>query len=157
MIEIRRLTPEDAGLWRDIRLEALALEPEQFSSRHADWVDRPLADFAARLEAAPVWAAIEAGRAVAVASLSPDADGAPCGWVVAVYVRPGARGRGLAQAALAAVEAEARAQGLAELRLEVRAANAAARGLYQRLGFRQEGDGARRTCGLCEVGMVKPL
>ena len=153
MQDLRRLGPQDADLWRDIRLEALAGEPDQFASRHAEWADRPLADFAARLDAAPVWAVIEQGRAVAVASLSPDRDGAACGWLEAVYVRPEARGRGLGQAVIAAVEAAARSGGLAQLRLEVRGANHAAIGLYDRMGFVRTGSGT----GKCEIAMVKPL
>lgn len=156
-MEVRCLNPEDAALWRDIRLEALEREPEQFSSRHADWVDRPLADFAARLEGASVWAAIDGGRVLAVAALTPDVDGVGRGWVEAVYVRPEARGRGLARAVLAEAERVAREQRLGELRLEVRAANPAARGLYARLGFR-EVEGAPKSCGSkCEITMAKAL
>ena len=156
-MQVRRLGSGDAALWRDIRLEALERAPEQFSSSFADWVGRPLADFAARLEGATVWAVVEADRALAVAALTPDDEGRALGWVESVYVRPEVRGRGLAQAVLAEVEQAARARGLAELRLEVRAANPAARGLYERMGFR-EVPGAGTSCGgKCEIAMVKGL
>lgn len=153
---LRQLTPADAALWQSIRLEALLLEPQQFSSRHADWVDRPLADFAARLATAAVWAIVESDQALAVACLTPDKDGAKLGWIESVYVRPEARGRGLARDVLAAVEAAARAQGLVELRLEVRAANSAARGLYAKLGFLELAQ-AGPSCGGCEICMAKML
>jgi ribosomal protein S18 acetylase RimI-like enzyme len=156
-MELRRLDPEDAALWRDIRLEALEREPEQFSSRFADHVDRPLADFAARLAGASVWAAFDGVRPVAVAALTTDADGAARGWVESVYVRPEARGRGVAQAVLAALERVARDQRLEALWLEVRASNAAARGLYARLGFREVEGGPKSCKGRCEITMAKVL
>ena len=154
---VRRLAPEDAALWRDIRLEALAREPAQFAERLADWADRPLRDFAAHLAAVPVWAAVAGERALAVAALTPDSGGEACGWIEAVYVRPEARGRGLGQAVVAAAEDAARARRLAELRLQVRGANAAARGLYRKLGFREVAGGREGGCGGCEVTMAKRL
>jgi ribosomal protein S18 acetylase RimI-like enzyme len=46
------------------------------------------------------------------------------------------RGRGVAQALLAALEAEARARGCCKLTLEVLSGNAAAQAAYRRFGFR---------------------
>ncbi|WP_284165883.1 GNAT family N-acetyltransferase [Frigidibacter sp. SD6-1] len=156
-MDLRRLSPADAALWREIRLEALEREPEQFASRHEDHVERPLADFAARLAGASVWAAFDGERPVAVAALTPDDEGVARGWVESVYVRPEARGRGLGQAVLGALEQVARDQRLDALWLEVRASNAAARGLYARLGFR-EVEGAPKSCAhRCEVTMAKTL
>ena len=154
---IRKLETDDAVLWRSIRLDALLQEPDQFSAHHADWVDRPLADFADQLAKSLVWAVIEAGSALAVASLTSDLDDTEQGWVEAVYVRPKARGKGLARALLTTVETAARSRGLGQLRLEVRSSNARARQLYGGMGF-VEVDAIARSCGnRCEITMVKTL
>jgi putative acetyltransferase len=73
-------------------------------------------------------------------------DGAPvgCGGIALfedfaevkrMYVRPAARGRGVAQALLARIEAEARAAGLPLLRLETGDKQHAALRMYRRWGF----------------------
>lgn len=157
-MEIRRLGPEDAAIWRDIRLEALARAPEQFSARHDEWAGRALADFAQELAAMSVWAAIAGGRAQGVAALARDANSGAHGWIEAVYVREVARGRGVAKAIIAKAEHEARTRGYEKLCLEVRAANVEARGLYAQLGFSESSGEKNRSCASrCEVTMAKAL
>lgn len=56
-----------------------------------------------------------------------------------IAVAPEARGRGIAEALLAAVEDEARRHGDLFMRLEVRADNAAAIALYRKSGYREFG------------------
>lgn len=58
------------------------------------------------------------------------------GEVKRMYVRPEARGRGVADALLSRIEAEAREAGLGVLRLETGDKQAAAMRLYDRAGFR---------------------
>ncbi len=97
MRAIRRLTPGDAKVWREIRLAALAGAPGAFSSRHADWARRPLADFAARIAAASVHVATLGDRTVGCAVLAAADDPALRawrGWVESVDVVPDARGQG---------------------------------------------------------------
>jgi ribosomal-protein-alanine N-acetyltransferase len=53
-----------------------------------------------------------------------------------IAVRPGAAGKGLGRALLAAAEAQAKAKGCTRLRLEVRADNRAAQKLYKTAGYR---------------------
>lgn len=55
--------------------------------------------------------------------------------IYSLVVAPAQRGRGIAQALLAAVEADARVRKCRLLRLEVRPDNAAALRLYERLGY----------------------
>ena len=52
-----------------------------------------------------------------------------------MFVRPEARGQGVAQALLARIEGEARSAGMAVLRLETGTAQIAAMRLYERAGF----------------------
>lgn len=156
-VKITQLAPADAAIWRDIRLEALAREPEQFSALHADWVARPLADFADMIGKMRIWAAVAGERALAVAALYLDHDSRDFGWLMAVYTRPEARGMGYAQRLISAAEAAARASGAKEMRLNVRAANPAARGLYAGLGFCEIVAKAAPSCSKCEITMAKPL
>jgi ribosomal protein S18 acetylase RimI-like enzyme len=61
----------------------------------------------------------------------------PWARVYSLVVAPAARGRGWAQALLAAAEAEASHRGCAGLRLEVREDNTVARHLYAGLGYHE--------------------
>lgn len=63
----------------------------------------------------------------------------PDGCVVMVYVRAAARGKGLAQALMQRVRDEARARGMPRLWLHVASGNRPAQSLYERLGYRVEG------------------
>lgn len=44
-MEIRKLTPEDAALYRTIRLEALRSHPEAFGSSYEEELEYPLSLF----------------------------------------------------------------------------------------------------------------
>jgi GNAT superfamily N-acetyltransferase len=61
------------------------------------------------------------------------------GWVDDLFVRPAARGQGLAAAALATVRTAARELGVRALVVEVGPENAVARRLYARAGFAETG------------------
>jgi len=155
---VRRLAAHEADLWRTIRLNALASAPSAFADQHDDWAGRPLGDFADRLASSAVFLAELGGAGVGCIELTPDADGAPGrGWVESVFVTRLARGRGVADALLAAVEAEARRRGLTELCLDVGAANAAARGAYARFGFAEMAERPPGSDCACEITMRRRL
>jgi GNAT superfamily N-acetyltransferase len=138
VIDLRVLTPDDWRLWRDLRLAALAEAPYAFGSRLADWQgdgDRE-ERWRSRL-AMPGWynAVAEAdGRPAGMASGVPTGDPL-VSELIAMWVRPEARGRGVGDALIAAVAAWARASGAAQLRLAVYEQNTAAALLYRRNGF----------------------
>lgn len=56
-----------------------------------------------------------------------------------IIIKPGHRGRGIADALLASLEADAQAQGCNAMRLEVQTTNAVAIRFYERHGYRREG------------------
>jgi putative acetyltransferase len=58
------------------------------------------------------------------------------GEIKRMFVRPAARGRGIARLLLARLEVEARARGFRLLRLETGSLQPDARGLYERAGYR---------------------
>ncbi|MFV0294251.1 MAG: GNAT family N-acetyltransferase [Paracoccus sp. (in: a-proteobacteria)] len=133
-----QLTPDRAGEWRRIRLEALQTAPEAFGSGIDEWRDRPLADFAQRLAGCEMWAAGPApGNPQAVASWERDISPAEpdLGWVMSVYVSPKMRGLGLGDAIFAQLAGRAALAGMTRLGLHVGQGNAQAQALYRRAGF----------------------
>lgn len=155
---VRRAGPEEAEAWRAIRLEALAMVPEAFSARLADWQDRPLADFAVQLAANPTFLAFEGDDPVGCIAWMRDAADTARGWIGGVYVADRMRGRGVGQALIATALADAKAAGIAQMWLEVRAGNAPAQRAYEQAGFVvvPDPDRPKNSCG-CEIGMRRVL
>jgi ribosomal protein S18 acetylase RimI-like enzyme len=136
VIERRLLTADDWREWRALRLRALAVDPAAFGSTLADWSGPRDAEERWRRRFADV-----------PVNLLLDLDGEPAGMVAAVpaddavelislWVAPEARGRGVGEAAIAAVVELA---GNRPVVLSVRAANRPAIALYTRCGFVDEG------------------
>jgi ribosomal protein S18 acetylase RimI-like enzyme len=144
-IDIRSLTPADAPDYRVLRLEALRLEPEAFSSDFEENRLQPAASFAERLAPA-------ADRFTLGAFLNDALSGVVTfvrrhgikvqhkGSVVGMYVTPAARGRGVGRRLLDAALARACAMpGVEVALLEVTAGNSAAERLYRSVGFEPYG------------------
>lgn len=153
-MKLWRLDPERAAEWRHIRLEALRLAPESFSTLLHEWQDRPLADFAGRLAMGRVFAAGHMiGNPMATAGWHEDLTGSAC--ITGVYCRPEGRGQGFAAAVIGQVEQDARAHGMTRSHLRVFKDNPQACSLYERAGYRvlppQAGDDPRQFV------MEKPL
>lgn len=139
-VDVRRLLPQEASAYRDIRLEALRLEPEAFSSTFAAESRQSLAWFAARLDSAAIFAAFSAGALVGIAGFltKPGQKEAHKGVLVGMYVRPGARNAGIGRRLVEAVIEYAR-QHVEILQLTVVGTNEPARRLYRRVGFVEYG------------------
>jgi ribosomal protein S18 acetylase RimI-like enzyme len=139
-VEIRRLSSRDTVIYREIRLEALRLEPEAFSSTLA--AERPqfLAWFAARLDSAAVFGAFSGGALVGIAGFlaKPGQKEAHKGVLVGMYVQQGARGAGVGRRLAEAVIEYARTR-VEILQVTVVSSNQPARQLYRKLGFVEYG------------------
>lgn len=137
MTPIRRLGPADAASFRTLRLHALRTEPASFGMSCAEEEALPAAAWPSLLESAAVFAA-EGRDGALLGSAGLRVEGPEKlrhkGTVWGVYVRPEARGTGLAPALLAAVLAHA-ATVVEEVRLTVSGDNPAAVALYARAGF----------------------
>ena len=162
MPAVRRLGEADVEDYRTIRLEALELAPEAFGSTLAREQAFSRADFLARLTGGLVFGAFEGEALAGIAGLVVEAGAKERhkGTLFGMYVRPGARGRGVGLALVEAVLAAA--EGLVEqVLLAVVADNAAARLLYERCGFSAYGVEPRalKFNGryFDEVLMVRPL
>jgi ribosomal protein S18 acetylase RimI-like enzyme len=139
-IRIRRLSPDDASLYRDIRLEALRLSPEAFGSTFAAEHPQPLSSFAARLERAAVFGAFCGGDLCGIAGFfgKQGPKDSHKGGLWGMYVRPDMRKFGIGRRLVEAVIEHA-VQHVEILQLTVVSGNEAARRLYAKLGFVEYG------------------
>ncbi len=96
----------------------------------------------------------DGGRAVATGALVLHGSWAE---LKRMWVVPGARGRGVSKAMLAAIEATARQENVQLLRLETGVASEAALGLYAGAGFRRRGPFGDYREDPLSVFMEKPL
>ena len=130
-VEFRRLTEEDAPL---------VVEATGGETGRALWDRTPVGPYSlpdARAALAKwtddtSYGVFEHGRLVAAAGLMPDAPGSA---ELAYWVRPEARGRGLATAALTHLTALARDLGFTHLWLEIRPDNTASQRVAERAGY----------------------
>jgi ribosomal protein S18 acetylase RimI-like enzyme len=139
-IDLRRLGPEDAPAYREIRLEALADSPHNFSSTLESEQGQPLDRFAARLADDFVLGAFSGPRLVGVAGFYVQSrpKHRHKGLLWGMYVRPDQRAAGIGRKLVEAIIAHAR-QHVELLQLVVIADNMPARRLYANLGFVEYG------------------
>ena len=136
MIAIRRLTGADAPLFRALRMAALADHPEAFGNAPEDEAAIPIAETARRLDDDPVFAAFRGDDLVGVAGFLAERKVKlrHKGMLWGMYVRPDARGQGVADRLIDAVLDHARGR-VETVLLKVAGSNASARRLYERKGF----------------------
>jgi RimJ/RimL family protein N-acetyltransferase len=139
-IRIRRLASSDGAAYREIRLEALRLNPEAFGSSFEAESIRPLEHFSERVVECPVFAAFRGAEIVGMAGFLGRAGGkdAHKGYLWGMYVRLDARNAGVGRKLAQAVIDYARGH-VEILQLDVVSENEAARRLYASLGFVEYG------------------
>ncbi|GAA2379938.1 GNAT family N-acetyltransferase [Dactylosporangium salmoneum] len=136
-ISVRRLGPEDWREWRDVRLAALADAPEAFGSSLAREGAYDEAEWRAWLRPERGLKALAGGDGIIGAWVPEDRGGAV--ELYSMWVRPDARGRGIADALLAEALGWAEQEGRERVELWVIDGNDRARRLYERHGFRATG------------------
>jgi RimJ/RimL family protein N-acetyltransferase len=137
---IRVLDPAEAVPYRAIRLEALATSPEAFGSTFESEAAEDLDFFAGRLTSSTIFGGFEHDAFLGVAGFRRN-DGPKerhKAALVGVYVRPEARGAGLARRLVGAVLDHARGR-VEIVQLTVTFGNDAARRLYTQIGFVEYG------------------
>jgi GNAT superfamily N-acetyltransferase len=136
MIVVRRLGPDDWRMWREVRLAALAGAPYAYGStlRRERAFDE--STWRERLSAAGSMTAVALDGAEpvgAIATFTPAEGAVPM--LVAAWVHPAHRGRGVGDALMTDVLAWARENGRDGLELRVADDNEPARRLFLRNGF----------------------
>lgn len=142
-IDIRLLSANDAGAYQTLRLEGLRQTPEAFGSSYEEEIAFTLEQVVTRLTGSlpdiASFGAFQAGSLAGIATLM--ANRRPKlqhrAALVAMYVTPTARGRGIGRRLVDAVITYGRSLPQVEtLTLGVSAGNTAARQLYANAGFR---------------------
>jgi len=135
-VEIHQVRPDEWRLWRDIRLEALSSDPEEFGSTLA--VEQRYGETEWRDRAAEGLKVVALDRgAVALVAATAKPEGL---YLYSMWVRPSHRGRGIGEALVRAVLEWAAEEGWKVVVLRVWVDNLPARRLYRRLGFVQAED-----------------
>ena len=139
-LDIRRLIPADASIYREFRLRGLRDHPDAFTSSFEEEAMRPLVVTQQRLAAdseTSMWGAFIDDVLAGAIGLSRESrrKNRHKASVVAMYVPPEFSSRGIGRALIAEVIAHARAAGMEQLTLTVTASNARARALYAGAGF----------------------
>ena len=137
---IRRLGPEDAAAYAEIRLEGLRLAPDAFGSDAETEQAWPVDRYADQLTRNAVFGFEDSGALLGVAGFFA-LDGLKRrhrGKLWGMYVRDAARGRGVGRRLVEAVLTHA-ADLVEQVHLDVSVGNAAAIALYERCGFRRYG------------------
>jgi RimJ/RimL family protein N-acetyltransferase len=140
-LKVRRLQTSDVPSYRELRLESLKNHPEAFASSWEYEADKPSSWWAERLEKNTVFGGwVNSSPLVGVAGLGVQ-DAVKLrhkGVLWGMYVRPEARGTGLAAALVQQVVEHAQTL-VEEVCLTVVASNSAAHRLYSAAGFREYG------------------
>ena len=139
-LQIRRLTPADAALFRDIRLDALRCNPEAFGSTFESESAQPLTWFANRLAGSETFAAFHDADVVGLAALliGEGQKEAHKSYLRSMFVRPEARKSGVGRRLIETIIDFARPR-VELIQLTVVSDNLSARRLYASLGFVEYG------------------
>ncbi len=129
MIEIKKLT-EEWQIYKQIRLDALTLEPDAFCSTLAREQGFPDEEWTRRCMSA--YCAFEDGKPGGV--LSAVEEGEDC-HIYGVYVRNLARGKGIGEAMMEAALDDMQKKDVKRLMLSVKPGQRAAISLYKKIGF----------------------
>jgi RimJ/RimL family protein N-acetyltransferase len=153
---LRVLTPGDWRLFREVRLESLREAAYAFGSTLDDWqgANDTEARWRQRLTSVPfnVVAFFDGTPAGLVGATHPDAAGAS--ELISMWVAPHARGKGVADALVAAVIAWTAERSVTSISLDVVEDNARARAFYRRQGFVERGHVRDSRSGRSECRML---
>jgi RimJ/RimL family protein N-acetyltransferase len=141
LLKVRRLETPDVASYRELRLEGLKSHPEAFGASWDDESAKPAPWWAERLETSTVFGGwIDDSPLLGVAGfhVNGSAKLRHKGVLWGIYVRPEARGSGLAASLVQRVITHARTL-VEEICVTVVASNGAAHRLYRANGFEQYG------------------
>lgn len=139
-VRVVRVDDSNWRTYRDVRLSMLKDAPRAFWTTYAEAADRSDEDWRAMVARSHTWLAVDAERPLGsvAATRLPEQPEDEC-VLVAMWVDPRARGRGVGEQLVATVLDSAASRGLSRVVLEVAHENAPARRLYERMGFTPTG------------------
>lgn len=155
---IRRLGPDEHELLKELRLAALADAPSAFGTTYEQAAANSDADwrFLLRPDGNPTFVWEDERGTLGMAVAARDRAGTRAIYLVAMWVRPEARGDGVADALVEAVVRWASEQRAPCVRLSVTEGNDRAERLYERHGFERTGRAElRRRDGVVEIEMQR--
>jgi ribosomal protein S18 acetylase RimI-like enzyme len=161
-IEIRQLTLDDVEAYRDIRLEMLRDNPENFGESYEDNLEYELDFFENRIANSPIYGGFQNGILLATAGYFIQRGAKVChkAMVWGVYVKPESRGYRLSQK-LIEKNIKDCSQYVEQVLIHISAKNISALKVYQDIGFKEFGcePNARKIGGkyFDEISMVKFL
>ncbi|MCA2918585.1 MAG: GNAT family N-acetyltransferase [Microcystis sp. M015S1] len=141
-MHIRRLTPDDAGLFQAFRLEALKNAPTAFGSSYEEEVEFPASVIEGRLAVKPdrgPFGAFHGDELIGLVALGREnlKKLSHKALVWGMYVKPEHRGGGVARSLLLELLSFARSvPGISQVNLCVNAENSGAVRLYESVGFK---------------------
>lgn len=137
--EVRLLAPAEWEVYREIRLRALATDPEAFGSTLEREAAFDESAWRSRCEHSAQLVAVAKEEVLGVATTRPREDDAATFDLFGLFVRPDGRRRGVGRLLVDSAIALARERGGQRLVLMVVESNDAARGLYLACGLRPTG------------------
>lgn len=141
VLTVRALTPDDAGAWRALRLDAVETYPDAFLAT-ADEVRAMSGETIAGMLAAGMWLGVfQGGTMLGMTGLTRPASAraAHRAEIGGFYVCPASHGGGAADALMEAIVDHVRGRGIWQLELCVAEKNPRAIRFYERHGFVRQG------------------
>jgi len=139
-MEIHRLTADEHGRLRSIRLRALTEAPGAFGTTFEQAASWPSEVWRGQLTGLAAFVAVVGDTDVGLVRGRPDASDEGSARLSSLWVVPQARGTGVGASLIDTVVGWARSQGFRQLRLGVNDDNAEAIALYARKGFEPSGE-----------------
>lgn len=163
-ISIRAILPEDAWIYREVRLQALQESPTAFGSTYAEeskltdpeWVNR--AKSCSEPDAIG-FLAFDGEVPCGIIRGTPDEQSEQIGWLVSMWVAPAQRRLGLGSRLVEQIIQWGKDRGLQGLKLDVTSTNTPAIRLYESCGFKPTGQSApyQHDPSLTEIEMLLEL
>jgi GNAT superfamily N-acetyltransferase len=155
---VRRAASGDEPILRTLRLQALSDAPDAFGSTYDRELARTAADWQRWLSPGATFIVEAAGEPKGLVAGMHDATDPEVVHLMAMWVHPGLRGSGAADALVAAVLSWARESSARVITLTVVQANDGAVRCYERNGFRANGtQSVRERDGAIEIEMEQEL
>jgi ribosomal protein S18 acetylase RimI-like enzyme len=165
MITIKRITPEDGAVFKEIRLRALKESPLAFSSTYARESQFPDEEWSRRSSrwngdgGDAMFLAFSEETACGIVGSYVEQENRERAQVVSMWVDPAYRRSGVGKELVDAVIVWNRSHGVRELMLMVTSVNAGAIAFYERLGFAKTGltEGYPNDPAIIEFEMMLPI